>query len=354
MRIIVTGGAGFVGSNLAGAFRQQGHEVISFDNLRRRGSELSVSRLKALGVDFVHGDVRNREDLESVGPFDTLIECSAEPSAQAGYDGHPGYLINTNLVGTINCLEQARRYRATVIFLSTSRVYPISPLCALPTEVRDKRFSLLPGASGPGWSSDGIATDFPLEGPRTLYGATKLSAELLLLEYCDAYDLKAIVNRCGVITGPWQMGKVDQGFVVLWAARHCFGGPLSYIGFGGEGHQVRDVLHVSDLFDLLAIQIEAPASHTGRVYNVGGGPGVSVSLAELTDLCRTHSGNNIDISMNPETRRGDIPFYVTDNSKVNAATGWSPQRTVSDILDDIFLWLTSNRTSLEPILGPQD
>ena len=130
MKIIITGGAGFVGSALAIALKTNypSYQVLCLDNLKRRGSELSLSRLKAAGVDFVHGDIRNKEDFDSLPAVDTVIEASAEPSVLAGLDGTPDYLMNTNLFGTVNCLNYALKHKAQFIFLSTSRVYPIKTL----------------------------------------------------------------------------------------------------------------------------------------------------------------------------------------------------------------------------------
>lgn len=353
MRILVTGGAGFVGSNLALQLKRDrpDAEVTALDNLKRRGSELALARLRAGGVAFLHGDIRAPEDIAAAGPFDVLIECSAEPSVHAGYGGSPAYLVNTNLMGTVNCLEAARRHDAAVVFLSSSRVYPIAALRALPLETRGDRLDIAPGAAGPGWSAAGISTGFPLAGARSLYGATKLASELLIEEYGAAYGLRAVVNRCGVITGPWQMGKVDQGFVVLWVARHLYGGALSYMGFGGDGRQLRDILHVADLYALVDRQLASLADHAGSVYNVGGGPEGSVSLAELTALCRRVTGAAPAIGSVPETRAADIPYYVTDNAAVTAATGWRPARDPAAIVEEIAAWLTDHRSDLEPILG---
>jgi len=351
--VLVTGGAGFVGSNLALLLKRDRPDaaVVAFDSLRRRGSELTLPRLREGGVAFVHGDVRNPEDLVEAGPFDAMIECSAEPSVHAGYGGSPAYVVNTNLLGTVNCLEAARRHGADIVFLSTSRVYPIAALRALPLETRGERLAIAAGAVGTGWSERGIATDFPLGGVRSIYGATKLASELLIEEYGALYGLRAVVNRCGVLTGPWQMGKVDQGFVVLWAARHLFGGPLAYSGFGGEGMQVRDLLHVADLYDLVRRQLDGMERYAGQVFNVGGGPEVSVSLAELTRGCADRAGSAVAVARQPETWPADIPWYVTDNAVVTKATGWRPSRPVDAILDDIFAWLRTNRAILEPILS---
>jgi CDP-paratose 2-epimerase len=352
MRILITGGAGFVGSSLALLLKRDRPDatVRAFDNLRRRGSELALSRLAAAGVDFVHGDVRSIQDLDEAGPFDLLLECSAEPSVHAGYGGSPAYVLDTNLTGTINCLEAARRGGADVVFLSTSRVYPIEKLRALPLESGPTRMDLVGSASGPGWSARGISRDFPLTGFRSMYGATKLASELLIEEYRAMYGLRTVINRCGVISGPWQMGKVDQGFVVLWAARHLYGGRLSYIGFGGNGLQVRDVLHVEDLYDLLQIQVADLNRYSGSVFNVGGGLENSVSLVQLTALCRARAGTSIPIDSDPRTNPSDVPYYVTDNTEVTAATGWTPTRSFDALLDEVFAWLREHRTSLEPVL----
>lgn len=350
---MVTGGAGFVGSNLAIQFKElmPDTKVVSLDNLRRRGSELTLPRLRDAGVEFFHGDIRNIEDITDAGAFDLLVDCSAEPSVHSGYNSDPGYLLNTNLVATTHCLEAARKCGADILFMSTSRVYPIATLRDLPLQTTGSRLDIAEDQFGPGWSHDGITADFPLAGARSLYGATKLASELLITEYVSMYGLRAVINRCGVLTGPWQMGKVDQGFVVLWAARHLYGGPLSYNGFGGHGHQVRDILHVRDLFSLLTKQLACLDEVNGDIYNVGGGLPVSVSLAELTDICERLSGNTIDISQNPVTADADIPYYVTDNRITSDRFSWHPQTTAEGILEEVFRWLHDHQDMLQPILG---
>jgi CDP-paratose 2-epimerase len=210
----------------------------------------------------------------------------------------------------VNCLEYARRYGSALVFLSSSRIYPIAPLRALPLERAATRFVLRTDADVPGVTQAGISERFALSRSRSLYGATKLAAELLIEEYKAICGVRALINRCGVISGPWQMGKVDQGFIVLWMARHLFGRPLAYMGFGGEGLQVRDVLHVDDLYDLLGKQLAELDRHSKQsFYNVGGGIENSVSLQELTKFCQEFSGNRIEIGRIAETRDADIPFY---------------------------------------------
>lgn len=351
--VLVTGGAGFVGSRLALGVRErfEGVRVIALDNLKRRGSELNLPRLRAGGVDFMHGDIRAQCDLESAGPVDLILECSAEPSVLAGFGESPQYVVQTNLMGTINCLETARQHHADVIFLSTSRVYPMDTLSGLRYAETGTRFELEDAQEVPGVSGAGIGEDFPLTGTRSLYGATKLCSEFILSEYLAMYGLRGVINRCGVIAGPWQMGKVDQGVAALWVARHVFGGQLKYIGFGGQGKQVRDMLHIDDLLALILYEIEQIERITGQTFNVGGGRPVSASLLELTALCREVTGKRIEIDGVAETRPADIPLYITDNSKVTAATGWKPQRDIGTIVRDVHQWILAHREELSGILA---
>ncbi len=353
MKILVTGGAGFIGSHVGIALKRVMPDatVTAFDNLRRRGSELALPRLRAGGVAFVHGDVRSPDDIEAVGPVDVLIECSAEPSVHAGYGTSPAYVVQTNLIGLVNCLDHLRRHGGDLVFLSTSRVYPIAGLRAIPLECHGARFDVTRGLTGPGWSTAGITEAFPLGGSRSLYGATKFAAELLIEEYAALYGLRAVANRCGVVAGPWQMGKVDQGFVALWMARHVFGGRLTYSGFDGLGHQVRDVLHIDDLCDLIAEQVTDVARHAGAVRNVGGGRRHSTSLAELTALCRQVTGTALAVGTDPCTRAADIPYYVSDCAELLRCTQWRPRRDLPMLLDDIHRWLVDERRLLEPIFA---
>ena len=145
------------------------------------------------------------------------------------------------------------------------------------------------------------------------------------------------------------MGKVDQGFVTLWAARHFFGGSLQYTGFGGQGLQVRDILHVDDLFRLVCHQIVHLDAYHGRVFNMGGGCAVSVSLRELTRRCARISGRSLPVGSMPESHPSDIPYYITDNTELSEHTGWRPEKSVDDILSDIFAWLAAHADRLKPI-----
>ena len=346
--IFITGGAGFIGSSLAVVFkaRTPGARVIAFDNLRRRGAELNLPRLRHSGVEFQHGDVRSDADLAVTYPVDVLIECSADPSVLAGRDGSARYVVDTNLAGCVNCLELARRKGAVFVFLSTSRVYPTAALRALRYESRGARFELLADQPFAGVSERGVGESFPLDGARTLYGTTKLAAELLIAEYVDMFGLRAVINRCGVVSGPWQMGHTEQGVFAHWMLAHVFKRPLTYIGFGGRGHQVRDVMHVADLADLIDLQLAARDRLAGEVFNAGGGRANSVSLAEFTDRCAGLTGNRMSVASREETRPGDIPLYITDNAKVHARFGWSPTRSIATIASDLRAWIDAHAGTL--------
>ena len=346
-RILVTGGAGFVGSNLAIQLREQssGSTVVAMDNLYRRGSELTLPRLNAHGVRFHYGDVRDPASFPN-GPFDLVVECSAEPSAMAGVAGSPDYLVHTNLVGAYHCLEQARKWNAGVLFLSSSRVYPVAPLEAHPWIEQETRFSWQE-AGAAGISPRGVTEALPMNGARSLYGWTKFAAEQLIEEYRATFGLKVIVDRCGVLAGPWQFGKVDQGFVALWIQAHIFGRPLDYIGYGGTGKQVRDVLHVDDLGDLVKGQLGDFERWDGWVGNVSGGLENSVSLVELTRLCREITGGQVQLRPIAERRPGDLRIYIADCARLHARTKWRARRSVRKIVEDHAAWALQTRDRLQ-------
>jgi CDP-paratose 2-epimerase len=336
--ILVTGGAGFIGSNLCLYLKEKYHDchLIALDNLKRRGSEFNVSRLKDKNIEFIHGDIRSEEDLRLNNDVDAIIECSAEPSVLAGFGDNPQYIINTNLTGSINCFELARKKNADVIFLSTSRVYPFEPLNNLSFIESSTRFEFK------GNYEKGISEDFPVNAPSTLYGATKLCSEVILREYASQYGINYLINRCGVITGPWQFGKIDQGVFTFWMLAHMNNSSLSYIGYEGTGKQVRDLLHVQDLCELIDLQLSNMDKINGEVFNVGGGKDISLSLLETTELCWKITGNKINVSKCLDSREGDVRIYYTDNSKVNKYYGWRPKRLSEEIMKDIYEFLKDN------------
>jgi CDP-paratose 2-epimerase len=160
-----------------------------------------------------------------------------------------------------------------------------------------------------------------------------------------------VIDRCGVIAGPWQMGKVDQGVFTYWLLAHHFERPLTYIGYGGTGHQVRDLLHVADLVELVDRQLRDPDDWNGFVGNVGGGRGCSLSLRETTELCRELTGNEVPISAGTEGRPGDVPLYLSDCSRLFEATDWRPARSAREVLSEILAWVEENEAAVAASLG---
>ncbi|MGH9591857.1 MAG: NAD-dependent epimerase/dehydratase family protein, partial [Bryobacteraceae bacterium] len=212
------------------------------------------------------------------------------------------------------------------------------------------RFEWLNQQNAPGASRLGIAEMFPTAGARSVYGMTKLAAELMIEEFADAYGLRYVIDRCGLIAGPWQMGKVDQGVVTLWLAAHYFGQPLRYIGFGGQGKQVRDILHIDDLAELVAMQVSGMDRFHGQTLNAGGGLDFSLSLQEMTSICEGLTGKRIELGSEPAERRADLRIYVADIRKIEEVCGWRPSRGPSAVLGDILSWVRDHQDQVCPAL----
>jgi CDP-paratose 2-epimerase len=352
--VLVTGGAGFVGSAIAISLKaaNPGARVIALDNLRRAGSELRRDDLPKRGVEFLFGDVRNPQDLELKGTaVDVLIECSAEPSVLAGYGESPRYVLDTNISGTINCLELARERKARVVFLSTSRVYPTAACNNLSFVEETTRYALADKQPVAGATANGISEAFPMAGTRTFYGASKLASELLLAEYAEGCGLEYATVRFGVISGPGQMGKVEQGVFALWMARHLWGDALTYKGWGGTGKQVRDVVHIDDACALIARMLGSWDSVRGTTLNAGGGRATSASLLEATTICEELTGRKLTFSRIADTHLSDVRIFLTDHSAITRALGWKPTRSVRDVFADLQKWMLADERRLRPILA---
>jgi CDP-paratose 2-epimerase len=350
MSVLITGGCGFVGSNIAVHLAQSASRIriVCMDNLYRKGSELNVARLQDYGIAFHRGDVRDPASFPNER-FDFLIECSAEPSVLAGRDDSPDYLFSTNLVGLYHCLEVCRRHNSGLIFLSTSRVYPIARLEAHGFSERATRFVWADNGTA-GISAHGVSERLDMNGARSLYGFTKLAGEQLIEEYRASFGLQAAINRCGVIAGPWQFGKVDQGVIALWIMGHEFDRPMTYIGYGGTGKQVRDVLHVADLCRLVTEQLLNLPSWDGWLGNVAGGLAHSVSLLELTELCRRITARTVSIGSQLETRPFDLRLFIADCNKLFSRTAWRPNFDVVRTVEDTARWIRDHRATLERMM----
>ncbi len=338
MRILISGICGFVGSTIARdlAKGSPGHAISGFDNFVRSGSETNRAELKRLGVNLFYGDLRSASDLETLPPCDWVIDAAANPSVLAGVDGKTSsrQLVEHNLGGTVNLLEYCKRHKAGLILISTSRVYSIPPLASLPVAVVDRAYRPeKPKIAG--LSPAGVDETFSTAAPVSLYGATKLASEALALEYGEAFGLPVFVNRCGVLAGAGQFGRPDQGIFAYWINSWLRRRPLKYIGFDGQGHQVRDCLHPRDLIPLLEKQFTAPAlSAEDRVVNASGGASSAMSLRQLSDWCSEKLGAH-SVASDPTPRAFDLPWLVLDSSKATRLWKWQPKTAVPAILDEI-------------------
>jgi len=348
MKILISGGAGFVGSKIA-VHLSAANQMTVLDNLTRRGGELNLPILREHGITFIHGDIRNPEDLSDVPPVDLIIDASADPSVLSGIHSSATKLISTNLLGTVNILEKASEWQAKFIFLSTSRVYSIPQLNRISFTEGQTRFEVATNHGIEGISSRGISESFSTSEYRSFYGSAKLASELIIQEYAQYKGVSSIINRSGVIAGPGQFGKVDQGILVHWLISHLWKRKLTYFGFGGTGKQVRDFLHILDLVDLIEFQIQNFDRFSNRTLNVGGGMANSLSLKELTQLCQDITGNTLSVGADPKDRVADIPYYVTDNSLINDL-GWHPIRNNQDLIKDTYAWIIENEQLLKNIL----
>jgi CDP-paratose 2-epimerase len=339
MKILITGICGFTGSTLAQTFQEfdSSVEVSGVDNFLRAGSEQNRSPLKAAGVRVLHGDVRCPSDFDLLPRVDWVVDAAANPSVLAGVneDSSSRQLLEHNLVGTINLLEYCKRTGAGFVMLSTSRVYSIVPLASLPVRIEsDAYHPNFDSYSVLGLSCQGVAEKFSTTTPLSLYGATKLASEVLALEYAEAFRVPVWINRCGVLAGPGQFGKPDQGIFAFWINSYLRRRPLRYIGFDGRGHQVRDCLHPRDVAALAWKQMQSPGRRVEPVQNVSGGIASAMSLAQLTAWCAARFGRH-PVASDSSPRRYDIPWLVLDATKANQQWDWQPTVPVEQILEQI-------------------
>ncbi len=336
MKILITGGCGFVGSNLCLFLKQKKYKVTSLDNLSRKGSKYNLNLLKKKKIKNLKIDIVNYKRISKLPKFDLIIDCCAEAAVEVSKN-QVDKVINTNLIGTINILKKAKINKSKIIFLSSSRVNPIKESNKILTKKKlNIKISL----------NKLFDENSSIFGPKTIYGVSKLASEMLIEEFSYAFKMKYIINRCAVISGPLQFGKQDQGFVSLWVWRHLMKKKLNYIGYDGHGNQVRDVLHIYDLCDLIYLQIKKINSINNSLFTVGGSKKNSISLKELTNICEKVSGNKLNISKIKKTSIYDIPYFVTNNSKVTKNYNWKPKRNVFKTVLDTYNWLKSDKSNL--------
>ena len=333
MKILITGGCGFVGSNLALFLKKKGFSVHTLDNLTRKGSKYNSNLLKKQKIKNYKINISNIKKIKSLPKYDLILDCCAEAAVEISKNDFDK-VINTNLIGTINILKKSKNDKSKIIFISSSRIYPLEEMNKV---IKNKNLKSKIKISKMFSERDKII------GPKTIYGLTKLCSEMLIEEFSYAYKLKYLINRCGVISGPLQFGKQDQGFVSLWIWRHLNKKKLSYIGYGGYGNQIRDVLHIDDLNELILLQIKNINKINNKLFTVGGSKTSYTSLSQLTKLCQKITGNKIKMGKVSKTSSYDIPYYLSDNTHVSNTYKWKPKRNINQVVMDTFLWLKKNK-----------
>lgn len=339
MKILITGGCGFVGSNIAVFLKKKikNVRIFSLDNLSRNGSHLNKVRLEKLRIKNYKFNIEDNNVLKKLPKSDLIIDCCAEPAIEVSRKD-PDRVFNTNLIGTFNILKKSIRDKSNLIFLSSSRVYSIDSL---------KNLVKKNNLNGLHKVKKKVDENFNTDSPSSLYGFTKIASEKLIKEMFYKRKNNYIINRFGVIAGPWQFGKQDQGFVSLWIANHILNKKLSFTGFGGSGNQVRDVIHIDDVCEIIHLQIKKIQKINNHVFNIGGGIKNSISLKLLTKKCRKITGNIISIRKILKTSTYDIPYFVTNNRKISKVYKWKPSKSIDEIIKDIFIWLEKNKMILK-------
>lgn len=340
MKILITGGCGFVGSNLAIFLKKHFKSIVSLDNLYRNGSLLNLKRINSKGIKNYKIDIKNEKKILQLPKFDLIIDCCAEASVEKS-KSDLRRVFDTNLLGTLNILLKCKKDNAKIIFLSSSRVYSIESLNKLINQkILKKKINL----------KKEIQLNFDTSNAKSIYGFTKLASENLIKEFSYLYKIKYLINRCGVVSGPWQFGKVDQGFVSLWVWKHINKKIIKYIGYGGNGHQVRDIIHIEDLCELILKQIKKINFINNKIFSVGGGFKNSISLSSLTELCKKLTGNSCVIKRIKQTSLYDIPYFVSSNRKVSRAYSWVQKKNIKDLVRDVYVWQLKNIDLLKKIL----
>ena len=340
MKILVTGGCGFVGANICLYLKNEGHKITSLDNLSRKNSKFNYLKLKKYKIKNYKIDISNYHELKKLKKFDLIIDCCAEAAVEVSKKDMDR-VINTNLIGTYNILKKIKKDRSKLIFISSSRVNSIQKIYSLIKTKNYKKKIIC---------NKKIDENFDTLKPKSIYGFTKHASEMLIEEFSFAFNIKYLINRCGVISGPFQFGKQDQGFVSLWIWHHMIKKNLKYIGYGGFGNQIRDVLHISDLLELIKIQIKKFNKINNDLFCVGGSNKCKISLNELTSICQNLTKNKIKFKKINKTSIYDIPYYVTDNSKVTKTYKWQPKKNIFDIVKDTYKWLSMNKTKLKKLV----
>jgi len=338
--VLITGGAGFIGANLASRLLSQGEEVLILDNLSRPGVEENLAWLQRQNpdaLDFIEGDVRDFDETRrAVSRACFVFHLAAQVAVTSSVD-EPRHDFSVNAVGTLNVLE-AVRMRAQpppVIYTSTNKVY--GDLGRLDLCVNGSRYE----------PADSVVREFGIGESQPLsfhspYGCSKGTADQYVLDYTRTYGISGIVFRMSCIYGPRQFGNEDQGWLAHFLIRALANEPVILYG---DGMQVRDVLYIDDLIDALLLARQNVASLSGEVFNIGGGPGCVTSLREVLALISEMQGREVEIRWD-EWRIGDQRYFVSDTSRFRQLTDWSPKVSLEEGVARLYAWLSDRRREI--------
>jgi CDP-paratose 2-epimerase len=335
--VLITGGAGFVGCNLAHRLLDEGRRVVILDNLSRPGVERNLRWLLDTHGSAVHADVADVRDASAlrraVRDASHVFHFAAQVAVTTSL-ADPVEDFEVNARGTLNVLEALRALRQPppLLFTSTNKVY--GGLYDVPLACDGSRYE----PEDAGLRATGIGEARPLDF-HSPYGCSKGTADQYVLDYARSFGLRTTVFRMSCIYGPHQFGTEDQGWVAHFLIRAIEGQPVVLYG---DGMQVRDILFVDDLVDAFAVVMRDADALAGRAFNIGGGPANTTSLLELLALIAAERGERAEVRFE-EWRTGDQRYYVSDTRAFTAATGWAPRVGVREGVAALYRWLAEHR-----------
>lgn len=335
--VLITGGAGFIGTNLANRLLESGRDVVIYDNLLRPGVERNLQWLSGKYGSHLHveiGDIRDQYKLRDVvACADQVFHLAAQVAVTTSLD-EPFDDFQTNAFGTLNLLEaiRASKTRPPVVFTSTNKVY--GGLDDIELQKNCTRYE----PSDPVIYASGVSESRPLDF-HSPYGCSKGTADQYMKDYARIYGLQTVVFRMSCIYGPHQFGTEDQGWVAHFLIRAIENSPITIYG---DGKQVRDVLFVEDLVDAFILAQKNMNKLAGKVFNIGGGPSNTLSLIELMDIIKTLNGAKPNITSS-KWRPGDQRYYVSNTSKFSEATGWNQKVSTREGVERLYKWLLESR-----------
>lgn len=345
MTILITGGAGFIGTNISLEARKRKYKVIVFDSFIRKGVEKNAKILEKNGVEIIRADVRNKEDFQRIEKkVDAIIHLAANPGIPWSIKW-PFFDFETNTLGTLNVLEYCRTNgKIPVLFASTNKIYSEEINLAPIKEEKTRyvwEFSKLHKVKArkaffDGFSKNGVNEEFPMDSggrfPHSPYGVSKAAADLYCQEYFHIYDIPIVINRLSCIYGLYQKGVEDQGWIDWFVRAKKYDYPLNIYG---DGKQVRDALFATDVAKLYLMEIGQIKKVQGEVFNVGGGIDHTTSLVETIDFLNKKPGKSLKM-VYKKWRPADQKIYISDLRKVKKILGWQPTTSVEEGLEQMW------------------